>query len=145
MNDQRNEAEVVRVFLDANVMYSAAQGGGGSAKLWSLDGIQLVTTEFAANEAYVNLEKERDCDAKRAELERLLRRVEVRHLEQPRSLFVTWELDDPDDVPILLGAIEFRCQYLLTLDRACFGKHMGQSIDGVTIMKPGTFLRLRGV
>jgi|GEM_PF-5426292 len=60
-----------RVFLDANVLYAAASGGG-RAKLWQVRSIQLVTSEYAAQEAYFNLRGEVNADECRTCLESLL-------------------------------------------------------------------------
>jgi hypothetical protein len=61
-------------------------------------------------------------------------------------LFTGWSLPDPNDVPILLGAIEHNCGYLLTGDGKCFGRFFESGpVDGVVIMRPGKFLRLLGL
>jgi predicted nucleic acid-binding protein len=136
-----------RVFLDANVLYAAALGGG-SIKLWSLQGVQLVTSEYAAQEAWVNLQHApatEEC------------RLRLLHLLEPPIDFVAWEqgssslpqgaleLDDPSDVPILMGALVSRCCILLTGDARCFGRYFGATLEGITILKPGKFLAMRGL
>jgi predicted nucleic acid-binding protein len=137
----------VRVFLDANVLYAAALGGG-CAKLWTIPNIQLVTSEYAAREAWDNLHyapSTEEC------------RLRLLHLLDPPLDFVpwsetddeastsTWTLPDPNDIPILVGAIRSGCAYLLTGDAACFGKYFGHTLEGVTILKPGKFLAQRGL
>jgi predicted nucleic acid-binding protein len=45
-----------RVFLDANVLFSAAyHAESGLARLWDREGVQLVTAEYAVEEARRNL------------------------------------------------------------------------------------------
>lgn len=134
-----------RVFLDANVMFAAAMGGLGALKLWGLPNVVLVTTEYAAKEAWENLVWTPDPDGCRDRLQTLLEAVELHpHQDDTGRLFCAWALPDPEDVPILLGAIEHDCEYLLTLDTACFGNFCGACLDGVTILKPGKFLDLLG-
>jgi len=47
------------------------------------------------------------------------------------------------DVPILLAAIEARCTHLLTGDVRHFGPYFGNTIEGVSIILPGNYLRNR--
>jgi len=60
---------VIRVFLDANVLFSAVyRGDAGLLKLWKLTDVILITSAYAATEARVNL----DTDLQRQRLDRLL-------------------------------------------------------------------------
>ncbi len=130
----------VRVFLDANVLYSAAIGGKLSC-LWSRDDITLVTTVYAAQEAMVNLKAPEHA----ASLHALLSRIEVHDHHAQDASQTSYPLRDPKDVPILQAAIDLRCRYLLTADRSCFGSLYCQRIDGVEISAPGYFInRLLG-
>lgn len=47
------------------------------------------------------------------------------------------------DAPILLAAIEARANYLLTGDLHHFGPYFGKRIEGVTVILPGEYLKLR--
>jgi len=47
-------------------------------------------------------------------------------------------------VPILLAAIEARADYLLTGDFRHFGPYFGKKIEGVTIISPAQYFKLRG-
>jgi predicted nucleic acid-binding protein len=134
-----------RVFLDANVLY-AATIGGGCAQLWRVRTIQLVTSEYAAQEAHFNLRREPDPEAARARLEELLQPpTEVVPDDGSPRLHCPWKLADEKDEPILMAAIESRCDYLLTGDIVCFGEYFGKTFDGTTILKPGKFLALLGL
>jgi len=53
-------------------------------------------------------------------------------------------LRDPKDIPILMGAIEARCDFLFTGDSACFGEYYGMSMDGTVVLKPGKFMARLG-
>ena len=139
-------ATPIRVFLDANVLFAASiNPSGGSAKLWTLPGIRLVTNEYAAKEAWMNLASPRTPDG-RTRLIKLLDEVEIQSWNpSDPMLALPVTLPDEDDVPILAGAIGSGCQYLLTLDSDCFGAFFGRSVAGVAILKPGRFLHLFNV
>ena len=51
-----------RIFLDANVLFSAAYrpdaGLARLARLWRLEGVELITSAYAAEEAKLNLTEE---------------------------------------------------------------------------------------
>jgi hypothetical protein len=60
---------VDRQFLDANILFSAAyRSDSGLRRLWDLDGIQLITSAYAIEEARRNLLD----DAQRRRLDALL-------------------------------------------------------------------------
>jgi predicted nucleic acid-binding protein len=121
---------VTRVFLDANVLFSAAwRSGSGLTRLWDLEAIRLVTSPYAVTEAERNLARKR-ADAL-ARLEALVRQVEI------TSANIL--LDDghglpSKDVPILAAAVASHCQILLTGDIADFGHVIGQTLQGVRVL-----------
>jgi hypothetical protein len=47
------------------------------------------------------------------------------------------------DVPILLAALEARATHLLTGDVQHFGPYFGERIEGMVIVLPGEYLRMR--
>jgi predicted nucleic acid-binding protein len=126
-----------RVFLDANVLFSAAyREENGLLRLWRIHSIELLTSAYAIEEARRNLESS---DAKRR-LDELLVRVRV----IPEALF----LDLPEglklaekDQPILKCAIAGDARLLLTGDLKDFGHLFGKRVTGVLIQTPGDFLR----
>ncbi len=128
----------LRVFLDANVLYSASIGGIVST-LWTRRDITLVTSEYAAQEATENLLENSEGSAASERLNQLLETVELVPHQFGAMLFGTLDLRDPDDIPILAAAIEARCTHLLTGDRKHFGHLMGRAIEGVVVMTPGMF------
>ncbi len=121
---------MTRVFLDANVLFSAAwREGGGLVRLWKIDSLRLVTSAYAADEAQRNLLRKRP-DAV-ARLEALLGQVEVTHAQSP--------LDEghglpPKDAPILAAAVASQCPVLLTGDIADFGHVLGRTLQGVRVL-----------
>jgi predicted nucleic acid-binding protein len=133
-----------RVFLDSTVLYAAAIGGG-CVKLWTLDTIMLVTSEYAARETWDCLRHEPDPGAARDKLSELLSAIEVIPHVDGQILFSSWSLKDPADIPILVGAIESNCNYLLTSDKKCFGEYFGRALDGVMVLQPGVFMQARGL
>lgn len=142
MTDQNDQSrQVVRVFLDANVLFAAAVGGG-SVQLWGIAEIQLVTSLFAAEEAHVNLGNMDGGLALQERLGELLAGIEVHDICIDPTLFASFKLKDPNDIPILHGAIETGCAYLCTADKACFGEFYGSKLGGVEVIKPGKLLAL---
>ncbi len=126
-----------RLFLDANILFSAAyRPRAGLRRLWDLDGVTLVTSAYAVEEARINLSE----DDQRRRLEQIVAAIEVTAcapLAQPLPPGV----DLPDkDRPILLGAIAARATHLLTGDLTHFGPYYGQTIEGVLILRPAAYL-----
>lgn len=128
-----------RVFLDANVLFSAAyRDGSGLSRLWMLDGARLVTSAYAIAEVHRNL----PAAAQRTRLEALLESVEQASEAIDRPLPADVELPEKDR-PILLAAVAAGAAYLLTGDVTHFGRYYEQTIAGVRILPPAAFLRER--
>ena len=128
-----------RIFLDANVLFSAAyREGAGLLKLWTLPETEVMTSGYAAEEARRNL----DDDAARARLEKLLGRMalvpEAPNISLPRSIGLPEK-----DRPILQAAIAAQATSLITGDLRDFGSLFGRSVVGVRIETPAEFLRRR--
>lgn len=121
---------MLRVFLDANVLFSASNADSNVARLIDLVIKQgeAVTSDFAAEEARRNVLLKRPNWA--ADLEGL-----IDHVELVRSIqfYVNVELSDKD-TPILCTAIRSNCPYLATGDKRDFGHLYGQEVEGVTII-----------
>lgn len=126
-----------RVFLDANILFSVAwQEDSGLVDRWRLDGVRLVTSEYALDEAMRNLPE----DEQRHRLERLLAGMEVVGGGlQPATVPAGIELPS-DDLPILLAAAGARATHLLTGDIRHFGRLLGRRVAGVLILRPAQFL-----
>jgi predicted nucleic acid-binding protein len=126
-----------RVFLDANVLFSAAwRETGGLLRLWSLTGVELVTSEYAVREAELNLPDE----VRRLRLQQLLHSVAVLpHPSAPSPLPSGVRLP-AKDVPILQAAMCAEAAVLLTGDVTHFGTYFGKSLGGVLVLPPATFL-----
>jgi predicted nucleic acid-binding protein len=130
---------MLRVFLDANVLFSAAyREGAGLLALWRIGGIRLLTSGYAAEEARRNL----DSAARRGRLERLLASVEI-GAESPHTTIPTGARLPEKDEPILRAALAAGATHLLTGDIRDFGRLLGRRVGGVLVRTPGEFLRSR--
>lgn len=133
----------LRIYLDANILFSAAQSDGAVRRLLYLlhaDGHFLVADAYVAAEARRNLAVKASADAA-AYLEALLSRIEVNGVATHASLTPIADWLPDKDRPVLQAAIASRCQALVTGDRTHFGAGYGQSFDGVTIYSPAQLAR----
>ncbi|MBI4529617.1 MAG: DNA-binding protein [Deltaproteobacteria bacterium] len=127
-----------RLFLDANVLFSAAYRPDARVReLWRLKGIKLVTSLYAVEEARRNLDR----PEQREKLEELIGRMEVL-TSSPGERRLTIDLPQKDR-PILLGAIESKGSHLITGDFTHFGRYFGKTVEGVLILTPSDYLRAR--
>jgi uncharacterized protein len=129
-----------RVFLDANVLYSAAyMQFAGLARLWSLNDVQLLSSAYAIDEARRN---SMDRPEAVPRLNRLLQSVSTvdapQGLQLPRSIRL-----DPKDQPILLAAIHGNADYLLTGDASHFSHLYGKRIDSLLVLRPVAYFERR--
>jgi predicted nucleic acid-binding protein len=128
------------LFLDANVLFSAAyRADAGIAWLWDFDDVELVTSDYAADEARRNLAEPHQ----KNRLDDLLRRTRV------ESGGVAYGIPDDlvlaeKDRPILAAAISAGATHLVTGDVNHFGALFGRDIAGVRILPPGRYFRERG-
>ncbi|MSR07523.1 MAG: PIN domain-containing protein [Gemmatimonadetes bacterium] len=128
-----------RVFLDANILFSAAyRADAGLLRLWRLPDTQLVTSRYALEEARLNLERpdQRDRLVKSTTTLEIVEHLAYAPLPQDVAL-------PEKDRPILGAAIEAACSHLLTGDVTHFGSLYGRTVGGVRILLPSTFLRAR--
>jgi predicted nucleic acid-binding protein len=130
-----------RVFLDANILVSAAwRVDSGLLALWKLTDVQLLTSAYAIAEADRNSET----PERRTRLHRLVQSVEI--VDEPRGRTLPAGVHLPvKDIPILLGAIESRANYLLTGDKEHFDQCFGKTIHGVMVLRPACYLKQRTV
>ena len=124
-----------RVFLDANVLFSAAYRSDTHLReLWALKEVTLVTSSYAVEEARRNL----GSLEQREELAKLIATIEV-VTKNPAERRSTIDLPQKDR-PILFGAIESKATCLITGDVTHFGKYFGKKIEGVLILPPSEYL-----
>lgn len=129
----------MRVFLDANVLFTAAYNEQGLCaalfRLGSEGQCELVTSAFAAEEARRNLALK--APRRQDVLEDLLRSVSLVP-EPPPALVERLSAStlDPKDAPILAAAVTARSGLLVTGDRRHFGQLCGQEVAGVHVATP---------
>jgi len=127
------------VFLDANVLFSAAyRADAGVRRLWRVKRGNLITSAYAVEEAYRNLDEA----AQRERLQALLRSVRVVPEARDRRLPNTVQLPEKDR-PILLAAIAAGATHLITGDVTHFGPYLGRAVEGVLILRPAQYLARR--
>jgi len=129
-----------RVFLDANVLFSAAyREQAGLLRLWRLAGVELMTSDYAAQEAEANLTD----PAQRNKLMKILKTMTIiPHPRRMLSLPAGVHLPEKD-APIMQAALAGGAAILLTGDVTHFGRYFWKNVGGVRILPPGDFLRER--
>lgn len=131
-----------RVFLDANVLFSAAyKAVSPLRKLWELPDAELVTSFYALEEARRNLaiDKPEQLDC----LEHLLDAMTVVADPSPQSALPEEVCLEEKDRPLLLAAIEAAATHFLTGDKEHFREYFGKTISGVLICRPRDYLNVR--
>jgi predicted nucleic acid-binding protein len=131
---------VDRVFVDANILFSAAYKPLSPLRqLWQLANVDLITSAQAVIEASNNLSKMRP--ARLADLTQLLQSVTIFPDPLPGFVLPTG-INLPDkDKPILRAAIDAQATHLVTGDVKHFGRYYGQTISGVLILPPAQYLQ----
>lgn len=126
-----------RIFLDANVLFSAAWlENSGLLRLWQLDGAELLSSAYAAEEARRNLAL--NSPQAVARLERLMPKLTL--VNPPRNVRLPAGIRlDSKDRPILLAAIHGKAGFLLTGDGRHFGHLYGRRIEGVMVLRPAKY------
>jgi predicted nucleic acid-binding protein len=129
----------VRVFLDANVLFSAAYRDTGSVRaffaLAEAGACTLVASAYAIEEARRNValkhpQRMRDLDALVAALETC---------PEPSAATLAWAVRTglrEKDAPILAAAVDAHCHVLATGDRTGFASLFGRRVRGTLVMLP---------
>lgn len=132
----------MRVFLDANILFSAAKSPGALRHF--LKGLHDRSHTLIAD-SYVVGEAERNLAAKFPsaldDFSLIIGTVEVAaRASRPLSAEIAPDLPEKDR-PVLAAAIHHRCDILLTGDKAHFGPYYGKSIQGVEIHSPASLYK----
>lgn len=128
-----------RLFLDANVVFSAAYNPSSPLlKLWELEGVTLVSSQYALTEARVNLADARP--DRLAQLQFLIAQIQVVNAPPNREAREDAAGLPDKDLPIVWAAIEGQATHLLTVDKRHFGALYGKKVGGVLIVTPSTYL-----
>ncbi len=127
-----------RLFLDANVLFSAAyRPGARLLQLWKVTNVELCSSRYALEEARINLADE-DQRRRLTQLSASLHLFEASQRATPQGISLPEK-----DLPILLAAIEARSTHLLTGDIRHFAPYFGKKIEGIATVLPGDYLRRR--
>ena len=127
----------MRIFLDANILFSAAKTDGAIRRLLVL--VAEVGHECHAD-TYVVEEARRNLALKAPDnlpaLDRLVRRIQVAQVKPDVAEAEGAHLLPEKDRPVLAAATQLGCQVLVTGDRTHFGPLYGKTIGGVKIHSP---------
>jgi predicted nucleic acid-binding protein len=127
----------MRIFLDANILFSAAKSDGAIRLLLALlaaAGHECHADVFVVEEARRNLALK--APGSLAALDRLLGGVHVAQVNaQADNTEVPGALAEKDR-PVLVAAMRLGCEALLTGDRTYFGAFYGKTVGGVKIHSP---------
>jgi uncharacterized protein len=124
----------VRIFLDANILFSAAKSDGAIRNLLVLlrhAGHHCVADAFVAEEARRNLAMK--APGHEAAFEALLAFIELAGVRRGDDVLDPAVKLAEKDRPVLAAAIDLRCAALVTGDRNHFGALYGRTINGVAI------------
>jgi uncharacterized protein len=129
---------VDRVFLDANVLFSAAyRDQSRLARLWTIPDTALVTSQYAIEEARRNLDR----PEQQARLAQFTADLEIIQNEDVVGEEIVGVELPAKDWPILWAAVVAKATHLLTGDLRHFGPCYGRSIAGVRVMQPADYFR----
>lgn len=122
----------MKVFLDANILFSGSVSGSKIAKLIEIikKHGECITNSYAVEEASKNIEFKNYGSIQ--ELESLLKDIVI---SNELILDIPIELK-AKDIPILGGAIAQKCTHLLTGDKKDFGFLFGKRVENVLVVSP---------
>lgn len=129
------------VFLDANVLFSAAVGGPAFELIWELARrrrIRLVTSAHCRAEATANIERKRPASGSR--LEQALAEVALAPEPAPRLVDAARRLLPEKDAPVLAAALGAGADVLVTGDLKHFGGLMKRDDLPLRVRSPRAFL-----
>jgi predicted nucleic acid-binding protein len=126
---------VHRLFLDANVLFSAAyRENSPLLGLWHRRGAELLTSAYAHAEAERHLNQ-----SQRVRLTALMKGVrlvpDAPSQDLPKELSLRGK-----DVPIVAAAIAARATHLITGDRRDFGPYFGKRLGEMQVLPPRDYL-----
>jgi len=131
-----------RVFLDANILFSAAYRSDSRLRVFfelaAAGRMRLVASRFAHEEVRRNLAAKRP--AALADLDVLLAQVEIVREGGPSEVAAASMLP-AKDAPILAAAIAARCDWLITGDAQHFGSLFRRRVGGVRVGTAAEALR----
>lgn len=135
----------MKLFLDANVIYSASRSIVGASYTIFLikkkSQLNFVTSKLALVEAEKNLVAKEQSKVIERFYERI-KSIDVMSVDSEKAKKYYKTVIEEKDRPILYGALKSKSSYLLTLDKKhFFTKKMGQTKFPFQIMTPGEFIQ----
>ena len=132
----------MRVFLDANILFSAAKSDGAVRLLLRLlgdAGHECWADGYVIEEARRNLSLK--APGSESALQAVLERTKVSDLHPAGPAAEALRALPEKDRPVLAAAVRSRCAALLTGDRTHFGLWFGKKLAGVAIHSPQTLAK----
>lgn len=130
----------MRVFLDANILFSASKSDGAIRRLLELlieGGHELWGDAFVVEEARRNLATK--FPEALGRLEAVLEETQLLPTSARAALPAEVGTLLPEkDRPVLAAAIRAGCDVLVTGDRTHFGSLYGKTVSGVTVHSPSS-------
>ena len=127
----------MRIFLDANILFSGARSDGAIRRLLALlrkAGHSVCVDDFVIEEARRNLEAKNPSAL--LDLDSLLSAMERLRTRRPDAdLLASIPLPEKDQ-PVLAAAVRGGCDTLITGDRTHFGPLYGTVFQGVIVYSP---------
>lgn len=127
----------MRIFLDANILFSAAKSDGAIKKMLDLlleAGHECWVDGYVVEEARRNLAAK--APGRDAVLHVLLQKMKTSELHPSGPSAAAAIALAEKNRPVLAAAIRSRCEALVTGDRTHFGRFYGKMLGGVTIHSP---------
>jgi predicted nucleic acid-binding protein len=127
----------VRIFLDANILFSAARSDGAVRRLLALAesfGHELWADAYVLEEARRNLAAKTPSGL--SALNAMADRIKIGGMGYGNSQLPDTVNLAEKDRPVLAAAIFHHCDVLVTGDRTHFGQLYGKIIQGVAILSP---------
>ena len=128
----------MKIFIDANVLFTAAYSPQGKAALVIENlGKLIVTSDYALAEARRNIQAKKPTAL--AVLDGFVAKIKIITLIKPIECPIKLP---PKDVPIFQAALQAKATHLLTGDIKDFGPHMNQpkKSAGIVIQTVADFL-----
>jgi len=127
----------MRIFLDANILFSAAKSDGAIRRLVLRlveDHHECCADDYVVNEARRNLNLKGPSALSAFEALMPLLHVNPLHASAPELENIDWL--PKKDRPVIVAAARLHCDVLVTGDQTHFGPGYGKTFGGVTIHSP---------
>lgn len=136
------DLKCLQVFLDANILFSAAIGSESCNLLWEIQSktktMSLLTSRHCWLEAQINIERKKPHALDR--LNTLAKEITISHQPLSISLNHLQPLIHVKDFPVLAAAIQLKADVLITGDLKHFGPLFANRTLGIVVCTIKDFL-----